>query len=136
MKMINWKVNKQKTYQTNLLTASDATIPVDFERPKAYPVKNDKIEYRFSKDDEYKQATLLSRGGKATDKYKSFCNIKNEGDTKPIAVDFDAFESWQKCTEDVNLVTGPAKDNILQTKLSDIQNWENFNVFTEIDNNG
>ena len=53
-----------------------------------------------------------------------------------MTVDFDAFESWQKCTEDVNLVTGPAKDNILQAKLSDIQNWENFNVFTEIDNNG
>ena len=33
---------------------SDATIPVDFEKPKAYPVKNDKIEYQFSKDDEYK----------------------------------------------------------------------------------
>ena len=49
-------------------TASDATIPVDFEKPKAYPVKNDKIEYRFSKDDEYKQATVLSRGGKARGK--------------------------------------------------------------------
>ena len=26
-------------------TASNVTIPVDFEKPKAYPVKNDKIEY-------------------------------------------------------------------------------------------
>ena len=109
-------------------TASDATIPVDFEKPKAYPVKNYKIEY--------KQATVLSKGEKATGKYKSFYNIKNEGDREPITVDFDAFESWQKCTEDVNLVTGPAKDNILQAKLSEIQNWKNFNVFTEIDNNG
>ena len=109
-------------------TASDATIPVDFEKPKAYPVKNYKIEY--------KQATVLSRGEKATGKYKSFYNIKNEGDREPITVDFDASESWQKCSEDVNFVTGPAKDNTLQAKLSEIQNWKNFNVFTEIDNNG
>ena len=94
-----------------------------------------KIEHRFSKDDEYQQATVLSRGGKAAGKYKSFYNIKNEGDREPVTVDFDAVESWQKCNEDVNLVTGPAKDNILQAKLSEIQNWKNFNVFTEIDNN-
>ena len=37
---------------------------------------------------------------------------------------------------DVNLVTGPTKDNILQAKLSEIQRWKNFNVFTEIDING
>ena len=36
-------------------TESGTTIPVDFEKPKAYPVKNDKIEHHFSKDDEYKQ---------------------------------------------------------------------------------
>ena len=106
-------------------TPSDVTILVDFEKPKAYSVKNDKIEYRFSKDDEYKQVTVLSRGGKATGKCRSFYNIKNEGYREPITVDFDAFESWQKCTEDVNLVTGPAKDNTLQA-----------NVFTEIENNG
>ena len=34
-----------------------------------------KIEHRFSKDDEYQQATVLSRGGKAAGKYKSFYNI-------------------------------------------------------------
>ena len=71
------------------------------------------------------QVTVLSKGGKATGKCKSFYNIKNEGYREPITVDFDAFESWQKCTEDVNLVTGPAKDNILQA-----------NVFTKIDNTG
>ena len=67
--------SESQVHKAHEMYAENSNVDIDFEKEKTYPVKHDKIEYRFSKDDDYKQATILLRAGKASGKYKSLYNV-------------------------------------------------------------
>ena len=80
-------------------TATTSAPPEEHSR--SLPKKNDCIRYKGSGADEWKDATVLGRAGKATGKFSTWLNIKNNGDTAPMCIDFETVQEWQKVNNDI-----------------------------------
>ena len=76
-------------------------IEIDREAVKSRPIK---INYliRYKVDNEWITGTIMSRAGKATGKYKTWYNIKNE-DNEERSIDICSLE-WEMIPEtDINM---------------------------------
>ena len=86
--------------QRDLLTINSETDAggADSDRDRGEPMSlkiNDMIRYKL--DDEWVTGTILSRAGKATGRYKTWYNIRNESNEER-RVDLGRFE-WEKIPE-------------------------------------
>ena len=75
--------------------------------------KDHKVALKESDTDQWKEATVLSRGGKATGKFPGYFNVQiNDSSKNLICINFDDLKEWKKAgifssVEQVNVVIGP-----------------------------
>ena len=110
------------------------------------PKKGDKIKYR-SMDDEWIEATVLGRGGKATGINKYYFNVQNRLKKDNIGVNLDQME-YERIEEFTNdeenensNITNISKEDlgderIIQAKEKELENWKNFEVYEEVEDKG
>ena len=59
--------------------------------------KDDKVAFRESDTDQWKEATVLSRGGKATGKFPGYFNVQMNDSPKNLrCINFDDLIEWKK----------------------------------------
>ena len=122
---------------------------------KEVPKVNNRIKYRLSDSEEWTKAKVISRGGKATGKNKYYVNVMNEGDKQKLGIHLDRLEYQMldeeedgSCREGIdderdeeaNVVFVPISSHgtpeVVRAKEQELQNWSNFEVYTEVQDNG
>uniref|UniRef100_A0A8W8NJM6 Uncharacterized protein n=1 Tax=Magallana gigas TaxID=29159 RepID=A0A8W8NJM6_MAGGI len=74
-------------------------IPQTDSVQRQLPRKNDKIKYKLPNSDEWTEAKVLGRAGKATGRYPSWFNVRNSIDNEDKSVDLDKVE-WKAVDEE------------------------------------
>ena len=111
----------------------------------------DKIKYRKECDDEWIEARVISRGGKATGKNKHYVNVQNDKDNQKLGVHLDKVEfevvpdtgedvDDEDNSEEANVVHVPTNHHgqpeVVKAKQQELQNWSKFEVYTEVADRG
>lgn len=104
------------------------------------PNKADRIRYKIH-DQGWKEADVLSRGGKSSGMNRSWINLKNVDEEKAVGVDFDQVEEWTKINpEEVHIIQIPrsrhGENEVVMAKKKEIENWQKFQVYEEVDDKG
>ena len=111
------------------------------------------IRYRMEEDDNWHQATVLGRAGKATGKYGKWWNLCDVATGRKEAVDFGKVSEWSRvAAEDGNFLGTTAINNteilvcqaysmqveqeVLEAKRKELQNWSNDEVYEEVNDDG
>ncbi|PIK34738.1 hypothetical protein BSL78_28434 [Apostichopus japonicus] len=114
------------------------------------PNVNTKIKYGLQEDDEWTQATVMGKGGKATGRNKHYVNVQREEDEQKVGIHLDKVEfeviknagsdAHVSSSADANIVFIPVShhgDNeVVQAKHQELQNWQDFKVYTEVQDHG
>ena len=112
---------------------------IDREAVKSRPIKiNDVIRYKV--DNEWITGTLMSRAGKATGKYKTWYNIKNENN-EVRSIDLGSLE-WEMIPETkINMAAvsdnmGSTDKDIMMAKENELDKLAQFGTHEEVVNSG
>ena len=109
-----------------------------------------RVRYIPNDSDEWKTATIMSRAGKATGKYRNWLNIHVEDDGEDKSIDWKSgVKQWaedaQNCNDDnltlenneVFLSTSKLEDRkVKQAKRMELENWKKFEVYEEVYDRG
>ena len=119
------------------------------------PRINDKIRYRLPGKD-WTVAVVKGRGGKATGKNKNYFNICNMDNGEKLGIHLDKAEfhvvnddlsvqndcidNGNSNNKEVHAVYVPVERHsefeVLDAKQKELENWSNFNVYSEVDDVG
>ena len=133
-------------------------------RSKIVPTISERIKYRLPESEEWTHAKIISKGGKSTGKNKYYVNVMHDKDQQKFGVHLDKVEytvlkddesreddggskeddnsSSEKADhgEETNVVFVPinshGKPEVIKAKEQELQNWSNFDVYKEIQDNG
>ena len=112
---------------------------IDREAVKSRPIKiNDVIRYRV--DNEWITGTIMSRAGKATGKYETWYNIKNENNEER-SLDLGSLE-WEMIPEtETNMAAvsdnmGSKDKDIIMAKENELDKLAQFGTYEEVVNSG
>ena len=104
--------------------------------------KDDKVAFRESDIDQWKEATVLSRGGKATGKFPGYFNVQMNDSSKNLrCINFDDLKEWKKVdifssVEQVNVVIVPKQmyedKEVVKAKLKQLADWKTFDDYDEV----
>ena len=105
--------------------------------------KDDKVAFRESDTDQWKEATVLSRGGKATGKFPDYFNVQMNDSSKNLrCINFDDLKEWKKVdifssVEQVNVFIVPKQmhrdKEVVRAKLKQLADWKTFDVYDEVE---
>ena len=108
--------------------------------------KDDKVAFRESDADQWKEATVLSRGGKATGKFPGYFNVQMNDSSKNLrCINFNDLKEWKKVdifssAEQVNVVIVPKQmhgdKEVVIAKLKLLAHWKTFDVYDEVEDLG
>lgn len=131
-----------ETDQDNLTTVTTKTNLINLQR-------NDRIKYKLEVEDEWKESTILCRGGKRTGQNKNWFNIKDSTTDEVIGLNLDTVAEWQKVKftaegnkeqEEVNIVMVPREKHeeeaCVQAKLDELQKLKAFSTYESVPNKG
>ena len=97
------------------------------------PEIGDHINFKMINDEEWREADVLGRAGKATGKNKNWMNIK-EGD-EMYSINFEKVLEWH-IEEGVNVVMIPRKDHgkpgIIEAKMKELNSWKDLEAYEEV----
>ena len=125
--------DEQTGTEDNLKEYDDTTMP---------KIKENVCFIRKGSKD-WEQATIHSRAGKRTGKYKSWLNIVNEnGQLENI--DWNSIDTWKKTDESENAVyftrllttENYSAKEVIEAKEREINSWRSNNVYEEVDYKG
>ena len=144
--------------QRNMPEKSQVPIPrkqTENTARKTIVKVNDKIKYRLKDNEEWIDARVISKGGKATGKNKYYVNVQNDKDSQKLGVHLDKVEfeivpdtsrveedgnNCEDNSEESNVVFVPmnhhGQPEVVKAKQQELQNWSNFEVYTEVPDRG
>ena len=104
------------------------------------------VKYRINEDEEdWYKAKLLSRSGKATEKYRNEWNVEDDIEGKHV-VDFGYVDEWEECSstdfdskEEVHITEiyqTESLQEILDAKDRELESWSKHQVYKEVDDTG
>lgn len=73
--------------------------PQTYSVQRQLPRKNDKITYKLPNSEEWTEAKVLGRAGKATGRYPSWFNVRDITDNEDKSIDLDKVE-WKAVDEE------------------------------------
>ena len=82
----------------------------------------------WSASGKWKDATVVSRAGKATGRYQTWFNVREEDDFQPYAIDLNDATFEIQSTFFVNC----NDTDVLDAKLAEIEKWKAFDVFETV----
>ena len=104
------------------------------------------MAFRESNTDQWKEATVFWRGGKAAGKYPAYFNVQMNDSSKNLrSINFDDVKECKKVdtlspVEKVNVVIVPKQmhrdKKVVKAKLKQLADWKNFDVYDEAENLG
>lgn len=102
--------------------------------------KNDKIQYKVSKETDWIDAEIISRAGKITGKHKNWFNIRNN-DGSQQSINLEEIDCRKKASvEEVNSVLIPKgeqnSEECINAKHIELDKLKNFNTYQEVDDVG
>ena len=102
--------------------------------------REDRVQYKVEPEDEWIDATVLSRAGKASGQYKDWYNVKEDGGIER-SVDFGRVHSWRKMAEDeVNIVLIPKErhedSDCIEAKQQELMKLNDFGTYKEVKDKG
>ena len=132
-----------ETDRDNLTTVTTKTNLINLQR-------NDRIKYKLEVEDEWKESTILCRGGKRTGQNKNWFNIKDSTTDEVIGLNLDTVAEWQKVKftaegnkeqQEVNIVIVPREKHeeeatCVQAKLQELQKLKAFSTYESVPNKG
>ena len=123
----NDNVQEQQTEVVN-----DFTVPSKNMHP---PALGKRIEY-YDQQGDKNVAKVISRAGKATGQYNFAYNIqKTDGGVEWLDL-FRNVQKWRVIRDDSEVLISTAFDNTYQSKLKELSNWKENDVFEEVDDVG
>ena len=114
---------------------------------KNIPKIKDRIRYLHPDSNSWIEAEVISRGGKATGKYRGWFNVCDKHDSKQKAVNFESpglqWEHIQNIneitennqTDEINetlITTSQKNKDVLQAKQVELNSWKTFSVYEEV----
>ena len=97
------------------------------------PSKDDTVIYRLTPEEDWHEAKITRRGGKATGLHRRWVNVKSTASDKHFSIDFENVE-WKK--QDVNFVIIPKscqnKPKFDKAKQIELAKLKHFNAYTEV----
>ena len=128
---INLDLTSKCKHKTS--TAKSAVKPQQYELPK----KNSTLIAKTKGNDEYQRIKVIGRGGKATGKYSSYVNILDETNNEVRSIDWNGVKDWRELPAEEVLISDEFKpDDLLASKLKEIEKWNEYEVYTEVENTG
>ena len=103
--------------------------------------KDDKVAFGESDTDQWKEASVLSRGGKVTGKFPGYFN----GQMSLRCINFNDLKEWKKVdifnsVDQVNLVIVLKQmhgdKEVVKAKLKQLADWKTFDVHNEVEDLG
>ena len=101
---------------------------------KKVPSVKSNMEYKAKRNDQCKEAIVISKAGKATGKNKHWMNMKDLEDRTFISINFEEIDEWSFRVEVILL----ADNNHSTTGANhlELQNWRYHKVYTEVEDEG
>ena len=112
---------------------------IDREAVKSRPIKINDV-FRYKVDNEWITGTIMSHAGKATGKYKTWYNIKNDNNEER-SIDIGSLE-WEMIPEtEINMAAvsdnmGSKDKDIIMAKENDFDKQAEFGTYEEVVNSG
>ena len=102
--------------------------------------RDDQIESKAHEDDQWTQASILGRAGKANTSTRYWYNVEDNTTGVRKSVNLQELNDWRKIEEDVNMVLIPRdkhdEADCLKAKEAELQKLIDFDVYTEVDDEG
>ena len=148
--MINGNNGQQTENDTNEPDNNDLELTINGGEPSNFhhhqmdinniiiPKKNQFVQYKTPRSDEWRTCCILSRGGKATGAYKNCLNIRNTDDDSEQCLDWkkDVTE-WKLVEQNVFLTSRSPKDfGFEQAKKKELEKWETMKVYETVEDKG
>ncbi len=100
------------------------------------PSKGSKIRYKMRDGENFEEAKVLGKAGKATGKNKFWINVEDE-DGQLKSLNLEQVEDMEILDELVLLSTGESNDvEVKQAMALELENWRHHHVFTEVEDEG
>ena len=100
------------------------------------PKVNQCIQYQSHDSNDWKNAKVISRGGKVTGVNRFWLNIKNLDDELESCIDFEnSVRDWRPLEYPV-MFSSLRDDKFLEAKGKELANWKKFKVYEEVPDNG
>ena len=111
----------------------------DRSRRAPFQVKpNDIIRYKL--DDEWITGSVLGRAGKASGKYKTWYNIRNEnGEERSIDLERHEWEKMHETEINITEIANKQKsesEEIVSAKVNELEKLVQFDTYEEVNDNG
>lgn len=102
--------------------------------------RDDRIEYKAQENDQWTQASILGRAGKANTSTRYWYNVEDNTTGVRKSVNLQELNDWRKIEEDANMVLIPRNKHdeaeCLKAKETELQKLVHFDVYTEVDDEG
>ena len=122
--------SEEEEHDTEARSEEDLTV-------RQMPKSGDRLEGFLTESGEKVNITILSRAGKATGKYKSCFNIRNESDNTVGWLDLNRdLYNWQVVKDDEEVLVACSGEECLEEKRKEIRNWIDNEVFEEVEDQG
>ena len=118
----------ESTGETGSSSESQGESVVKFS-PIVLPRMKSTVQYLSNKDDKWKTVDVISRGGKATGKYRNFLNIKDKEIDQIKCIDWkEEVKEWIPVNTEQVLMTGTKLQDlsVAEAKLKELQKWKNY----------
>ena len=126
-------------------TPHDLNVPVQDQmapEPQQQIIlkRDDQIEYKAHEDDQWTQASILGRAGKANTSTRYWYNVEDSTTGIRKSVNLQELNEWRKIEEDVNMVLIPTdkhdEADCFKAKEAELQKLIDFDVYTDVDDEG
>lgn len=124
----NHERNEQQPENVRIQAFNDP----DFDHVK----KNDQIQYKLSDSDQWTNALVISRAGKATGRNKAWYNVRDNETNEEISINLERLE-WKLVKEheaEVNIITGSeiGKEKCDIAKQQELEKLIEFDTYEEV----
>ena len=101
------------------------------------PAVKTNVEIKPMGSEVWRNVKIISRGGKATGKYARWLNIQDKETLETDCIDWDTIEEWKEVPPEEVLISETCSlDIVLESKLAEMEKWREYEVFTEVKNEG
>ena len=140
---VNDRVISRNEVESN--TSADAVNQKNtWEQARLYsavinPTIKSTVRFKLNGSDTWNVGEVISRGGKATGKYRNWFNIRNVDNDQVEAVDWkEKVESWHPINVEPVLLTGTKLEDleVQEAKAKELLSWKEHAVYSEVVDEG
>lgn len=120
---------------------SDDEDDQDWMSSNVLPAINSTVKFKTKEGNDWKTATILSKGGRSTGRNKHYLNIQVEGEEKPKGVFWDKHVDVWKITDNIEYLvlftkSEELKQPVIEAKQCELRNWRKNQVYERVKNTG